>query len=647
MMNSVTKKSVTLIASLAALGLIAGCGSMKSASQEAMKPVHQGSGAYITVSPASGPPGSIVTLSGFLPEMATVKPSPQGKFQFQGNIGFGGFRYGLTMTPRSTITWSSRHPGHFTTQFEVPKTAWLTRKGAHPLASGNYKVAIDCFGVVQAGCAVGADQATTTYHLTGGLSRTPHTYLALSPSHAKPGQTIQVSGWAPLTSIIGHNPFGYQLTWSQDGHTSGYGQLGSVSQSATGQIRGSFTVPGSLSNGASVTQGAATVALNYVFNGRAASGGVPSNLKGMVSISTAATAFRVQMALTWAQLQTAAPLREDFNLHPIAVAGNAMAFPGENPGQFWLRASAGSQWRAVSLSGIAVLSMHNGFPATWATGGKPSAYTVTLDQGFPESYFVTIASIKKTIGEAPPIFYIPYFTTDAGRDWSTVPIPQGFGLDQFGGFHVYQGSVYAYWLGPHGAFASEYTKNGGRTWSNGFLGCPSGGPCLRFGATLMAYPGMGVAMTQPVWRQNAQHQWVQASTVTTNMAASELVALSQGQSLLVNPGSNYPLELTTDGGQQWQDVALPTPPHPLSGGMPYQSLFMLSDGKLLANISLTSSNGWYVLAPGSHTWQAVPTSVLPATSLIMTVSGSNVWWSIPTSTTGTAPVVHVTNASQF
>ncbi len=647
-MTARTGKLITFITSLVALGLFAGCGQATSASQATLKPVHHGSGAYMTVSPTSGPPGTMVTLSGFLPEMVKVKPGANSSYPFQGNIGFGGFRYGLSMTSTSTITWSTRHPGHFITRFEVPKTAWLTAKGVHPLTSGNYTVAIDCFGAVQPGCAVGADQATTTFRLTGGLSHTPRPYLAMSPDHAKPGQTIKVTGWAPVTNIIGHNPFGYQLTWSQDGHASEFGQLGSVTQSLTGQIIGTFTVPGTLSNGESVTQGAATVGLTYVFNGRAASIGVPSNAKGMVSTAIAGTKFKVQMPLMWAQLHTATPLREDVNLKPLTVAGNALAWPGATPGQFWFRpSSTGSPWQAVSLSGILPLSLVNGYPAKWTTGGKPSADTVTLVKGFPQSYFVTVSSIKKTIGEAPPIYYTAYYTMDRGRTWRTVPVPTGFTLGQFGGFHVDGPSLYAYWVGHHGAFASEYTTNGGTTWSNGFPGCPSGGPCLRFGATPMVYPGMGVGLLEPVWRQTMQHQWVKATSVNTNMGSSELVALSPNQSLLVNPTGAYPLELTTDGGRQWQDVALPTPPQPVQGGSPYQSLLMLNNGTLLAHMNFASGTAWYALAAGGHVWQPVSTSILPAANLTMTLSGSNIYWYSATSSTSSPPIVHVTKTRQF
>lgn len=635
------------------LFLLVGCGQSaaaphSSANTASSRVAHHGHGAYITLSPSTGRPGTLVTLSGYLPSMAHVTVGPNGSARFQGNIGFGGFRRGLSISA-SSIHWSRRRPGHFTTQFAVPQTAWLTARGTRSLASGFYTVAIDCFGTVRTlGCAAGPDQAAARFQLTGGTSTAPTPHLTFSPSQAKPGETVKVSGWAPLTAIIGH-PVSYQLTWTENGHSAAYGQLGSLSQAPSGRLSGSFTVPGTLQNGVAITTGTAHVGLTYLFTGRAASGVPATNAKGAVTTVLASTPFTVQAPLTWVQLSGVSPLREDVNLRPIAVAGSTIAVPGYTPGQFWLSHNGGGKWRSVSIAGVQTLSQQNGYPTVWTQGGKPTAYGVTLDGAFPSSYFVVVVAAQNHTGEIPPVYYTPYYTTNGGHTWHAVPVPQGFTAGEFGGFHVQGSTVYAEWIRHTGTLASEATTNGGVTWETGFIGCPQVGPCLRFGPSPAEDPGMGVALMQPVWRPSRQHQWVSAGTVNTNMNTSELVSLSGNQSLLVNAGSSYPVQLTTDGGRHWQDVALPTPPGVPSGGGAYQTILMMQNGDLLAGVNVTSGVSWYLLKPGGRTWQALPTGVLPAQDLTITLAGPNLWWftSAPASRTNTAPVVHVTNDGQL
>lgn len=643
----------------ALLLVMAGCGHQAAsphgtASAASASRTHHGHGAYITLSPSVGTPGTLVTLTGYLPSMVHVKVGQNSVENFQGNIGFGGFRHGLSISGSSAIKWSRRRPGHFTTQFQVPETAWLTPTGIHPLASGSYTVAIDCFGTDPArGCALGPDQATARFRLTGGYATAPAPHLTFSPSHAQPGQTVKVSGWAPVTSIIGQ-PFPYQLIWTENGHTTSYGQLGSLAQSLSGELSGTFRVPGTLNNGAAVTTGTADVGLSYTFTRKDAVGVASSNPKGAVSVTLAPTPFSVQTPLTWAQLGTAGPLGEDVNLRPIAVAGSTIALPGLTPGQIWLKRSwgdPGAHWTPVSIAGVAPLSHQSGYPTVWMKGGKPMAYGVTLDGAFPSSYFVVVAAAQKQAGEIPPVYYTAYYTTDAGHTWHAVPVPHGFTAGDFGGFHVQSrtGTVYAEWVRSDGALASEATSNGGSSWSPGFIGCPQAGPCIRFGPAPTMDPGMGVGLREPVWRRNSQGQWVSASSVNTTMNASELVALSPRQTLLINAGSAYPVQWTADGGRHWQDVVLPTPPGVSESGSPYQTLSLLQNGDLLAGVNRSSGLGWYVLSPGADVWRAVPASVLPEQNLTMTLSGPNLWWFEPGTgrNAATPPVVHVINDSQL
>ena len=44
---------------------------------------------------------------------------------------------------------------------------------------------------------------------------------------------------------------------------------------------------------------------------------------------------------------------------------------------------------------------------------------------------------------APPIFFVPYETFDAGATWQPVPVPDGYGVRGYGGLQVVNGAVEA------------------------------------------------------------------------------------------------------------------------------------------------------------------------------------------------------------
>ncbi|PSR22564.1 MAG: hypothetical protein C7B45_06470 [Sulfobacillus acidophilus] len=130
-----------------------------------------------------------------------------------GNVQFGGVDQGLNIEATS-ITWSKVHPGEYTLKFNVPTVPWLTSHGEHALVAGRYAITVTCVGPTVSGCALGPAQAHGSFTLTGPIAvhrRAPS--LHFTPDRGTPGTTIHVSGWAPLSSIIGQ-PFGYQLLWN-------------------------------------------------------------------------------------------------------------------------------------------------------------------------------------------------------------------------------------------------------------------------------------------------------------------------------------------------------------------------------------------------------------------------------------------------
>ncbi len=554
----------------------------------------------ITLSPDSGPPGTTVTIHGFIPSMQKLS-SKTLNTSVIGNLAFGGFASGLEYAAPAT-KWSRTNPGHFTVTFQVPKTAWLTPNGTHTLADGPYSVAINCFVAPSSvkGCVQSPGQAKATFTLTNVPSTpAPKPYLRLSPATVKPGDTVHVSGWAPLTEIIGV-PFPYSITWSQNGQTS-TNVSGSLTQSLTGQLSGSFQVPASNSS-----PGIAHVGLSYLF--------IPND----AAVALAPTAIHVLAPLTWQALSLPKTVANTSNASAIAKAGPRMAMPSQTPGSFLASDNGGRAWHAISVAAIDPIAQKLGYPTDWmASSSGPVVSSVLLDVHDPSSFFITVGAIKKQYGSAPPVFYTPYDSTNGGATWHAVPVPQGFTQGDFGGFFKSGKGVTAAWTkGSQTKF--ELTTNGGATWNLGAYTAPANGLSLQFGPFSDQYPGMGIGIPDPVLRHQGT-RWVTSTTVSATVSQappSQLDAL-HGATLLINPMSAYQLELTQNAGKSWQYVRIPAVP-----GGPAQHLMMLQNGFLLAE----GANHWYVLAPHNTRWKPVPEAILPNSFETIQQWGSTLWW---------------------
>lgn len=573
----------------------------------------------ITLSPDAGLPGTVVTVRGYIPSMKneSVKTLDQNSI---GNIAFGGFTDGLEYAASSS-TWSASDPGHFEARFTVPKTAWLTPTDTHALVNGSYSVAINCFtvGQAQAGCDLGPNQASATFTLTGAPQKpAPKAYLHLSLDRAKPGDTVHVTGWAPLTEIIGV-PFPYNFTWSQNGNTSSP-VSGTLSQSLSGQLSGSFKVPA-----ANARAGLAHVGLQYLFE------------RSNVSVSLAETPIHVLAPLTWAQLAIPSAVASESNSEPIGRSGDLVALPSQTTGTFLASRNGGRSWRIVNVSAINQLAEKMGYPTDWTTEKSPEVSTVLVDARDPSSFFITTAAISKKYGSAPPIFYTPYYSINSGASWRAVPVPRGFTQGDFGGFLTSNGRIEATWV-KNSATAIEVTDNGGVSWHMGALLPLYNGLPLQFGAFPDQYPGMGVGIQQPVASEIHDH-WATSTTVDATAAgapASQLDRLLDG-TLLINPMSPYEVELTQNGGTSWQYVAIPNPP----GGLTGQELMMLHNGNL---ITTGSNGGWYLLRARSTVWTPIPKTILPSGLQVIEQIGGELWWYqyAPASASAAARDVHHT-----
>jgi hypothetical protein len=109
----------------------------------------------LTVSPAAGPPGTWVTLSGRLtPALRTPNP-------YSGVVDFGGYPDGLPIT-LGHVTWSATTPGAFRVRIRVPTAPWLSPRGERALTPGPYTIAVQCLGTVTPGCATASPEAFPT-----------------------------------------------------------------------------------------------------------------------------------------------------------------------------------------------------------------------------------------------------------------------------------------------------------------------------------------------------------------------------------------------------------------------------------------------------------------------------------------------------
>lgn len=597
--------------------------------------------AAIHLNPASGGPGTVICITGYLPGGPDAAHASEE--QRNATICWDGCTGGLTESRQ--VAWSAGRAGFFATHLTVPTTAWLTSDGPEPLTPGAYRVGVQCLSPTAGGCALQPAQAAASFRLTGAASRRcgpgqPCATLTLSPTAAIPGTTVQVSGWAPLTQIIGQ-PMGYTLVFDQGSNPPLVGQ---VSQRLDGTIQGSFRVPDTVygrKGQTALAAGRYTVALEAFFHGGV---GKPVTRGAYVvgnRLLLAPTPLTVSAAPTWASLGTIHPLviqpSADLFAGGITAAGATLAYCV--PGGVRVSRDGGKTWSTVPAAGVGAAAARAGYALQ---RGATACASALADPAHPGSVYATFGLVTAPCHCAPPYFMVGMVTSDGGQTWQVVPQPAAIkpsnGDRGFGGFQAQGGGVAALFgsgFRSTGAPTVEVSTDGGRTWTAGQLACPATGPCVRWGPAPSQVSACMTSFPQPLESRGASGAWSPATQIDLCQGAGQVAALSPTELALLSGRAAYPLQVSHDGGRTWTDVA---PPAPAPGQVGFNALVMLPDGALLA-ASQPPSPTWSLLPPGGTAWCTVNGLSSAAQSTSLTAADGRLWW-LTGVFSGQAPALH-------
>jgi len=598
-------------------------------------------GAWISLTPDTGTPGTNVQIDGYLPGGLPQADLKANDYKTHAEVCWDSCLNGLDIGSQEVV-WSTSEPGRFTLQFTTPAAPYLKADGPHLLKPGDYAVGLQCLGPDQTGCALVEAQNSATFHLQGPVNTTCPDQtcgsLSANPSSGAPGTQIQVEGWAPLRQIIDNVPFGYSLVLQpQSGAPSPtqYLNLTTVEQKLDGSLTASFQVPQRGPDLVPLVPGTYLLALE-------APGFIAD--KNGAQVLLAPTPFEITASPSWTQLQQPKPIW----IQPSAsILANTMSVDALNPnrlayctaGAIRLSQDAGQTWTTIPVGAATRLAQASPYPLMSENEPEPPTCTsVTLDSSHPDSFYAVFQAANKQYG-APPIYYIGYITHDRGKTWQIVPAPTGVMtssqvIDRFGWFWTDGKVVQALYWGqintPDQAPSAvvEQTMDGGITWSAAALACPSSGPCLRWGPAPSMISGMGAGLPQTVMASQDGGQTWQSTGPSVELRANgphELVALSENQVLLISGSGDYPLRYTQDNGKSWQVLGIP----PLPGTDPaasigYPGLQMLPDGSLLAFNDQAGT--WWGLPPTAQNWCALAVSSLENNAVLLQAAGDKVWW---------------------
>lgn len=609
----------------------------------------------LTLSPANGPPGTTITLHGYVPGLAKAPPPYAGVTVCLGSCALGFTEQSLAVRFVGN--------GRFTTRFTLPKTPVLTARGPLSLVNGRYRVGFTCLGPDQEGCdnATLASATFTVAHSAMPKCTAAHACagLTLDPAKAAPGELVSVSGFAPLAPMLGAGqPFGYNLVLARGAQSAGAAQLGSVAQSASGRITATFRLPQLAAGLGNVVAGHDRVVLQYQWNaapttlpplpagvsierrGKTVARAGGNETFGYELIDQASTALAVTPLTSWGALGARQPDATQWSqpLPLTARAGSQRELAYCGAGGIHLTMNGGRSFKRVRTEGAAKASMASRFPISFNGHDPTPAVTcrsLVWDPNNPHTFYAAFSALNRKYGSMPPVYSVVYETRDGGRVWRPVPTPPGYTQADFGGMQVVrQGGRYEVEVvfgrssDERGLATTsarvELSSDGGVSWRTAPLACPSEGPCVRFGAMPGMLPGMGTADVEPLVRStNGGRTWQTLAWPSGNLEAqgmvptgqSELASLGAKTIAYLDPNSQYALRISHDGGATWQVVALPLPPGVTqdtlgrTGASPYAALMLLSNGDLLGAISpaqgsLSGDADWYVLRPGASSWTA-------------------------------------------
>jgi hypothetical protein len=504
----------------------------------------------LSVSPPAGPPGTIATITGTA-NRGPVRSQPSGGLKLDDHTQACWVACDvLSYSP--VVHWSSGSPGQFEISFLVPSVPWMTAVGIQRPVPGHYPIVLPCIpDLYDQGKGCKSEQLTGSFQMTGPVpslcgAGQPCSAIEVSPTQGPPGSVVAVRGWAPLVGLGGQ-------------------------------------------------------ALVYLR--------VQTANTAWDSFPTlASTSFRVTAQPDWASLGT---------LHALSILRSGLDAFGvdpANPQRFaycsgsaiQITADGGQTWSPIPIQGVVAASAATKYPLGTGYQANPvSCDTVGLDPTHPSSFFALFSSVDHN--GPPPMYYVGYFTTDAGRSWRPVPVPAGSDMGAFGGFRVDLAGVralYTLWSDALPAdqpmVAVELTADGGITWGKENLVCPPAGPCIALGskswARCMAVEGWEAVL---VSTDNGK-SWSTTNHIGSCWRVVDVVGLASGRLVTLDGRSQFPLTVSDDGDRTSRTIALPLLPNQTNTYPEYGNLELLPDGRLLS-----VSDHWYLLAPGASAWCTV------------------------------------------
>jgi len=585
----------------------------------------------ITLSPDSGPSGTLVQVNGFVPGAPDAAPGADVT-SLHANVCWDSCPDGLTGNVGSVV-WNSSTPGAFSLQFTVPQAPWLTVDGPRALLPGHYSVGVQCLtppgSGLTPGCALQAAQATATFRLQPLASTRcdgdPCANLQISPAAGPAGTSIAIAGAAPLSTLGGGFALDYSVLLQRDALGSLAVSLNplQLQQAADGTISGSARVPLAAPPLGTLEPGAYTASLQAL---------LPVSRD---RLTVATTPFVVTPAPAWSSLGVVNPLRID---RATAITGPALAGDAGNaariaycaPGSIRITEDGGASWSTLGTGGAEQAAAAAGYPLFTGGAAGPTCASLIFDPVQPGALYATFPAEKAGIG-VPPIYFDGETSFDDGQSWQIVPAPDGYTLAQFGGFQTVDGAVQALFQQPAGwskappEFLADQLGADG-SWNPATFACPATGPCIRFGPapTGIGSCAMNARVRSLLYSIDGGASFAAAAwpSYVDACGISQVAALSDTDAVLFTPRDPYPVRITRDGGRTWSAVALP----PLPGSdatepASFVALQLLPDGSLLAS----GDPGWLVLLPGGASWcsAALPTIALPDT---VRPIGDQLWW---------------------